>query len=113
MNDNTQDAYEALDLSLMVGNYLQGYNMDFKAKCSYADSFGKQQDCSKSLKLSALTQSYNFPISFATSSTKVIYGFPIDRFIMMLDDTGFIRIQKIQDNYNLTISRQEPLENIV
>jgi hypothetical protein len=95
MNDNTLDQYEALDLSLMVGNYLQGYNMVFDAKCSFSDSFGNQKDCTKNLKLSTLTQSYNFPISFATSTTKVLFGFPIERLIMMIDDTGFLRIQKI------------------
>ena len=42
MNDNTLDVYEALDLSLMVGNYLQGYNMSFNAKCSFVDQFGQQ-----------------------------------------------------------------------
>ena len=91
-NDKTIDNYEARDLSLMVGNYLQGYNMNFNAKCSYTDQLGKQQDCSKSLKLSTLTQSYNFPISFATSKTKVLFGFPIERLIMMIDNTGFLRI---------------------
>ncbi len=92
MNDNTLDVYEALDLSLMVGNYLQGYNMSFNAKCSFVDQFGQQQDCTKSIKLSTLTQSYNFPISFATSSTKVLFGFPIERLIMMVDNAGFLRI---------------------
>jgi hypothetical protein len=104
MNDNRLDKYEALDISLMVGNYLQGYNMKFNAKCFFEDQFGKQQDCTKNLKLSTLTQSYNFPISFATSNTKVLFGFPIERLIMMIDNKGFLRIQKIQDNYNLTNS---------
>lgn len=52
MNEKTPEAYEATDLSLMVGSYLQGYNMDYDAECSFVDTNEIQQNCTKDLKLS-------------------------------------------------------------
>ena len=47
------------------------------------------------------TVNYTFPISFVTATNQVVKAVPIGRYFWMLDTMGKIRIEKVQDDYDV------------
>jgi len=50
------------------------------------------------------TPLFTFPISFVTAVNQVVKAFPIGRFFFMLDTMGAIRIEKVQDDYDVVLN---------
>lgn len=50
---------------------------------------------------SMTTMNFTFPISFVTATNQVVKSVPIGRYFWMLDTMGKIRIEKVQDDYDV------------
>ena len=93
-----------------MNSFLSGYNMNFRAKCTFDDN----QDCTGGLSQEITSPNFTFPISFVTSDNRIVHSFPIDRYFLMLDTMGYMRIEKVEENYDVYLneSQKAPMEKV-